>query len=175
MPSKGMAAPSTSLRSSRTRKYVVVSPEDDVDDILSGITFPGPVGKAEGGPYGWFTGASGVPGLRKKRMRSVALVKVCPTLSLMGRVKVMRTESSGFAGSETETMRGMLMSLTAVVKARKLLNSEARFGRTATTPKSPGMAERKLPACPVPPHPLIWAGLQDLDLPKRHGFDRLYR
>ena len=85
----------------------MVSPEDDIDDILTGIGFVGPVGR----PYGW-----GSVAVRKKLITEPGSANMSPTakpvvavaLLRIGREKVMRIESPGFAGSETETMRGTI-------------------------------------------------------------------
>ena len=89
----------------------MVSPEDDIDDILTGIGFVGPVGKSKAGPYG-----CAVPAVRKNLITEPEVANVSPTakpvvavaLLRIGREKVMRIESLGFAGSETETMRGTI-------------------------------------------------------------------
>jgi hypothetical protein len=89
----------------------VVSPEDDIDDILTGIGFVDPVGKSGAGPYGW-----GSVAVRKKLITEPEVANVFPTakpvvvvvLMRIGREKVMRIESLGFAGSATETMRGTI-------------------------------------------------------------------
>ena len=88
----------------------MVSPEDDIDDILIWIGFVDPVGKLAGGPYGWSVA------VRKNLITEPGVPNVSPTakpvvavaLLRIGREKVMRIESPGFAGSETETMRGTI-------------------------------------------------------------------